>query len=159
MGFPGVKTRPWAGRPAGDAYRRPLPHPSLSSARLFIGRRASVPCAEGQVWLDPVPKDTSGGKKMRCLVVSGRLRLLLASAALLALGVVGVGPAHAQVLYGTLVGEVTDSTRAGVPGAAVTITHKETNLSREATTDTSGTFRFVNLPPGTYTVKVSMTGF
>ncbi|HEY2946201.1 MAG TPA: TonB-dependent receptor [Vicinamibacteria bacterium] len=96
---------------------------------------------------------------MRCLVVSGRLRLLLASAALLALGVVGVGPAHAQVLYGTLVGEVTDSTRAGVPGAAVTITHKETNLSREATTDTSGTFRFVNLPPGTYTVKVSMTGF
>jgi hypothetical protein len=78
---------------------------------------------------------------------------------LLALGVAGVGPAHAQVLYGTLVGDVTDSTKAGVPGAAVTITHKETNLSREATTDTSGTFRFINVQPGTYTVKVSMTGF
>ena len=96
---------------------------------------------------------------MRCLVLSRRHRLLLASAALLAMGVVGVGPADAQVLYGTLVGDVTDSTRAGVPGASVTITHKETNLSREATTDTTGTFRFVNVQPGTYTVKVAMTGF
>ena len=54
---------------------------------------------------------------MRCLVGSRRLRLLLASAALIALGTVGVGSVHAQVLYGTLVGEVTDSTKAGVPGA------------------------------------------
>jgi hypothetical protein len=66
---------------------------------------------------------------------------------------------HAQALYGTLVGDVTDTTKAGVPGAAVTITHKETNLSREGTTDTSGSYRFINIQPGTYTVKVSMSGF
>jgi hypothetical protein len=96
---------------------------------------------------------------MRSLVVGRRLRLLLASAALLALGMVGVGTVQAQVLYGTLVGDVTDTTKAGVPGATVTITHKETNLSREGTTDTSGSYRFVNVQPGTYTVKVSMSGF
>ena len=75
---------------------------------------------------------------MRSLVVSRRLRLLLASAALLALGMVGVGAVQAQALYGTLVGNVTDTTKAGVPGAAVVITQKETNLSREGTTDSSG---------------------
>jgi carboxypeptidase family protein/TonB-dependent receptor-like protein len=96
---------------------------------------------------------------MRSLVVRNRLRLLLASAALVALGTVGVRPVHAQVLYGSLVGDVTDSTRAGVPGAAVTITNKATNQSRETTSDTTGTYRFVNVQPGAYTVKVSMSGF
>jgi carboxypeptidase family protein/TonB-dependent receptor-like protein len=96
---------------------------------------------------------------MRCLVGRKGFRLLLASATLLALGTVGVGPVDAQVLYGTLVGDVTDTTKAGVPGAAVTITHKETNLSREGTTDTSGSYRFINVQPGTYTVKISMPGF
>jgi len=33
------------------------------------------------------------------------------------------------------------------------------NLAREATTNAEGTYRFVNVQPGTYKVRVSLTGF
>ena len=38
--------------------------------------------------------------------------------------------ADAQVLYGSIVGNVTDSTGAAVPGATVTIEQAETKLTR-----------------------------
>jgi hypothetical protein len=66
---------------------------------------------------------------------------------------------HAQVLYGTIVGNVKDSSRAAVPGASVTVTNKLTNQSREAITNETGDYTLTNLQPGTYTVKVSLTGF
>ena len=68
-------------------------------------------------------------------------------------------PSDAQILYGSVVGNVTDSTHAGVPGAAVTLININTNLAREATTSADGTYRFVNVQPGTYKVRVSLTGF
>src|SRR5712691_1357588 len=99
------------GRTSGGGYIPFLPYPSLAALRLFMGEERQSPARRARSgWIQFRRR-----KKMRCLVVSGRLRLLLASAALLVLGVMGVGPAHAQVLYGTLVGEVTDSSKAGVP--------------------------------------------
>jgi Carboxypeptidase regulatory-like domain/TonB dependent receptor-like, beta-barrel len=65
----------------------------------------------------------------------------------------------AQVLYGSLVGNVADETGAAVPGATVTITHVETGTSRDAVTDATGAYRFGTLQPGTYTVTVKLTGF
>ena len=65
---------------------------------------------------------------------------------------------QAQVLYGSLVGNVTDATGAAVPGATVTATHKETGASREAVTDTTGGYHFTNLPSGTYTISVQVQG-
>ena len=62
------------------------------------------------------------------------------------------GPSDAQILYGSVVGNVTDSSRAGVPGATVTLINTATNLAREATTTADGTYRFVNVQPGTYKV-------
>src|SRR5687768_15730622 len=65
---------------------------------------------------------------------------------------------QAQVLYGSIVGNVKDSTGAMLPGAAVTITHNETKSKRETVTDVAGAYRFPNVQPGTYTVTVTMTG-
>jgi Ca-activated chloride channel family protein len=44
-----------------------------------------------------------------------------------------------------------------LPGATVTITDPATG-SRTAVTDAAGAYRFVNVPPGRYTVKFEMTG-
>jgi hypothetical protein len=77
-------------------------------------------------------------------------------AALLVVTAVNV---HAQALYGSLVGNVTDETGAIVPGATVTITQKETNQTREQITPENGTYSFPNLQPGTYDVVVTLPGF
>ena len=68
-------------------------------------------------------------------------------------------PAVAQVLYGSLVGTVTDEAGLAVPGATVTITQAETNQSREGTTTGTGTYTFPNIAAGTYQVEVALTGF
>ncbi|PYQ21884.1 MAG: hypothetical protein DMF79_07130 [Acidobacteria bacterium] len=66
---------------------------------------------------------------------------------------------EAQVLYGSIVGSARDSSGAGVPGAAVSITHLETRLSRETVTDAAGAYAFSTVPTGTYALKVSLPGF
>ena len=58
-----------------------------------------------------------------------------------------------------IVGQVSDASGAGVPGATVTVTNKETGLKRTARTDESGRFNFPQLKPGTYWVKVEAQGF
>ncbi|PYV01041.1 MAG: hypothetical protein DMG10_18935 [Acidobacteria bacterium] len=68
-------------------------------------------------------------------------------------------PGAAQVLYGTIVGNVTDASGAAVPGATVTITNKLTNVSRETITNEVGAYTLSNVLAGTYTVKVTLTGF
>lgn len=68
-------------------------------------------------------------------------------------------PVSAQILYGGLVGNVTDTSDAAVPGAHVSIQHADTGTTREATTNESGTYRFATIPPGAYTVTVKAPGF
>ena len=65
----------------------------------------------------------------------------------------------AQASYGTVVGTVTDSTGADVLGAKVILKNSGTNATQAVTTGASGTYSFVNLNPGTYSVTVSETGF
>ncbi|MBE0659850.1 MAG: TonB-dependent receptor [Bryobacteraceae bacterium] len=67
--------------------------------------------------------------------------------------------ANAQVLYGSLVGNVTDQSGAAVPGATITVVNAQTNLSRTVTANTSGIYSVSSLPPGTYTVRVTQAGF
>ena len=67
--------------------------------------------------------------------------------------------AAAQVLYGSIVGTVTDSADLAVPGATVTITHVQTNQSRETTTNETGSYVFPNVAAGTYNVDVTLPGF
>ncbi len=70
-----------------------------------------------------------------------------------------VTPARSQILYGSLVGNVTDPSGAGVPGAAVKITQVETNESRETATNDTGVYSFPAIPAGTYTVEIRKSGF
>ncbi len=49
---------------------------------------------------------------------------------------------YAQVLYGSLVGTVTDQSGAVVPGAAISVTEKQTGLSRNDTSDANGRYNF-----------------
>ena len=48
---------------------------------------------------------------------------------------------------------------AGVPGAIVEIVNKDTNLTRETVTSADGSYSLVNVVPGPYDVKVSLSGF
>ncbi len=68
-------------------------------------------------------------------------------------------PGTAQILYGSLVGNVTEKTEASIPGAEVRITNVATALTRRAITSEAGAYSFPNLPPGTYNVEVKMAGF
>ena len=81
--------------------------------------------------------------------------------ALLVLVLAGMVPAaaHAQVLYGSVVGNVEDSSGATLPGATVTLTNKGTGLVQTAVTGETGSFTFTNVQAGTYDVKVSLQGF
>ena len=58
-----------------------------------------------------------------------------------------------------IVGQVTDSTSAALPGATVTITNRDTGLRRSAKTDDAGGFIFPQLKPGSYSVRVEVPGF
>src|SRR5687767_7765858 len=67
--------------------------------------------------------------------------------------------AAAQSVYGSLVGNVTDSSGAAIPGATVTATQSETNLTREVVTNANGAYAIPNIPSGTYQVVVTVPGF
>jgi hypothetical protein len=81
-------------------------------------------------------------------------------ALLLVLGLsITATPVIAQILYGSVVGVVKDPQGGTVPGATVTITNTETNLTKETTTDAQGAFNITNVLPGPYNVKVVLQGF
>lgn len=86
--------------------------------------------------------------------VPGRL-----ARAVLVLTLLAASTADAQVLYGSIIGNVTDGTGGAVPGATVTITNTETQATREAVSDELGVYRFTTIQPGPYQVVVSLTGF
>jgi hypothetical protein len=56
-------------------------------------------------------------------------------------------------------GTIKDPQGSVVAGATVTLTNPETNVSRNATSNDSGTFSFEALQPGTYKVDVEAKGF
>src|SRR5262249_42724064 len=59
----------------------------------------------------------------------------------------------------TLEGTVTDKAQAVIKGASVTITKKAMGVSRPATTNDTGSYRFELLSAGVYEIKVSASGF
>src|SRR5271166_5259480 len=73
--------------------------------------------------------------------------------------IVCCGLAHSQAVNATLLGAVTDSTGAIIPGAKVVVTEVNTNISHTGKTNESGNYTFPDLPPGDYSVRVEIAGF
>jgi len=67
--------------------------------------------------------------------------------------------ASAQVLYGSIVGTVTDRAGSVVPKTVVKVTSTTTGLSREATADSAGYYSIPNLPQGDYELSATASGF
>ena len=92
-----------------------------------------------------------------------RLSLLQASASISLLVILCFG-IHVSVMgqmtiTGRISGTVTDTSKAVVPGATVTVTDESNGSSRTATTDGNGFYVVTNLPVATYRVAVEAKGF
>ncbi|HEX8027698.1 MAG TPA: carboxypeptidase-like regulatory domain-containing protein, partial [Vicinamibacterales bacterium] len=68
-------------------------------------------------------------------------------------------PAHAQVLYGSIVGNITDAQGAALPGATITATNNQTNQTRDVAASSDGTYSLPNLQPGQYNLTIQMPSF
>ena len=66
---------------------------------------------------------------------------------------------RAQVLYGSVVGNVRDASGDVVPGAGVTLTNVDSKQSRQVSTNDEGGYDLPTITPGTYEIKVSKAGF
>jgi outer membrane receptor protein involved in Fe transport len=64
-----------------------------------------------------------------------------------------------QAVYGSIFGTVTDTSGGIVPGATLTITNINTNLSETTKSNESGNFNQTRLIPGTYRIKIEASGF
>ena len=60
---------------------------------------------------------------------------------------------------GSILGYVRDSSGAVLPNATLTVTQTSTGYTRTATTDGSGQYSILALPPGSYRLTASMAGF
>ncbi len=64
-----------------------------------------------------------------------------------------------QASSSSLRGTVTDPSGSAIPGATVIIANPESKITRTASAGELGDYRFLALPPGTYTLTVTATGF
>jgi hypothetical protein len=65
----------------------------------------------------------------------------------------------AQGASGRVLGRVADPSGAVLSAAKITLTNEATGISRDANTNESGDYSFVDVAPGTYTVQFELTGF
>ena len=64
--------------------------------------------------------------------------------------------ASAQILYGSIVGTVTDAQGAVMPGVMVSLVNTGTSLKLDTTSDDTGSYVFRNLLPGNYDLAMSL---
>lgn len=67
--------------------------------------------------------------------------------------------AGAQVLYGSVTGNVTDQSGAAIPNAKLTAIEISKGISQDTVADGSGVYRFAELLPGTWRINASAPGF
>jgi hypothetical protein len=84
---------------------------------------------------------------MRRILLSASLALLL------------LAPAAFAQTTGEIVGKVTDEQGGALPGVTIEAKGVALQGARSAVTDSSGAYRLVLMPPGTYTVTATLQGF
>ena len=88
--------------------------------------------------------------------ISTRILQLVAIATMLSAAAVWTS---AQTQTATVRGEVTDSTGAVIPGAALTLTNLDQNRPWEAESNAAGAYVIQQIPPGNYSLVVQADGF
>src|SRR5690242_908575 len=89
------------------------------------------------------------------MIVLGRVRVL---AFLLCTMVPAAALGQSET--GTITGSVTDQSGALLPGVTVTLTSSALiGGSRTTTTNETGAYKFITLPPGSYELKFELSGF
>jgi len=66
---------------------------------------------------------------------------------------------YGQEIRSMIVGNVTDSSGAAVPGTRITVKNEGTGIAYTTTTGASGTYTIPDLLAGTYTVTATKEGF
>jgi len=89
-----------------------------------------------------------GPSRLLCVAAASTVAFLLVSGAVIA-----------QSSLGSVQGTIKDSTGAVLPGATVVLVNQATNVRSERVTNSSGSYAFVNVRPGTYALTVEMQGF
>jgi hypothetical protein len=87
-----------------------------------------------------------------CLCIASLLVVVVAA-------VFSTNPLNAQQTLGGITGEVTDASGGVLPDVTVTVTEEQTSLTRTTKTNGSGSYSFVNLPIGDYTLTYSAGGY
>lgn len=85
-------------------------------------------------------------------------RRILAAVALMSSAALSPS-AHAQVLYGSVVGTLEDASGAAIPNVNLVLTNTATGKIYEDKTDGTGRYAIGNVLPGTYDFKATATGF
>src|SRR6266852_3744148 len=86
----------------------------------------------------------------------GHLRHCLCALALCA---ITASASAAQEFRGAITGRINDSSGGRLPGVTVTATNVATNVASTTVTNTEGAYTIPYLTPGSYTVKVELSGF
>jgi outer membrane receptor protein involved in Fe transport len=87
------------------------------------------------------------------------MRFITTALALIIAALLSAAPASAQTTSGTIIGRVVDSQNLAVPGVTVSVEGPNLQGANTAVTSENGDYILPQLPPGTYTVSFTLSGF
>ncbi len=94
-----------------------------------------------------------------CGIFNSSRRISLVGLAIVLTSTVVERKAVAQVLFGTIVGNITDASGAAVPEALVNVVESQTGDSRHTLTNASGVYTISTVSAGNYRLVVEKAGF
>ena len=104
----------------------------------------------------------TGAIDMRFVLKSGTFAPIVFSLVLvfgLIISLLVIPPASADELYGRIRGIVSDSSGSALPGAELRLTNEGTGTSQNLQSDADGSFIFINLRPGNYSLTATKGSF